>query len=161
MICHSQTEARRSVWELRSQILENTTLPAALSAIAGSVENGAPITINVSGEAHALPMRVESNLLRIAQEAITNAIKHAKPRSISVDLAYESNGARLKIFDDGCGFSVDDAPGGQDGHFGLLGMKERVDKIAGTLRITSFPGKGTSVEVFVPQNEESHEMRMK
>jgi signal transduction histidine kinase len=159
MICHSQAEARRSVWELRSQILENTTLPAALSTIAGSLENGAPIAVNVSGRPGALPMRVESNLLRIAQEAITNAIKHAKPRHITVDLDYQADGARLKIFDDGCGFCVDTAPDRQDGHFGLLGMKERVDKIAGTLRITSFPGKGTRIEVFVPQNREQHEKR--
>jgi signal transduction histidine kinase len=153
MINHSQVEARRSVWELRSQVMENRTLPAALSATAGVVENGAPIEVKVSGRAHALPMRIESNLLRIAQEAITNAIKHAKPRQIIVHLAYETNGTRLKISDDGCGFYVDKAPDGQTGHFGLLGIRERVDKIAATLQITSAPGEGTSVDVFVPQSE--------
>ena len=96
-------------------------------------------------------MRIESNLLRIAQEAITNAIKHAKPRQIVVHLAYETTGTRLKISDDGCGFCVESAPDGQTGHFGLLGIRERVDKIAGTLEINSVPGKGTSVDVFVPQ----------
>jgi signal transduction histidine kinase len=153
MVSHSQAEARRSVWELRSQVLENRTLPAALSATAGFVENGAPIEVKVSGHAHALPMRIESNLLRIAQEAITNAVKHAKARHITVQLAYEMNGTRLKISDDGCGFRVESAPDGKTGHFGLLGMRERVDKIAGTLEVTSVPGQGTSVDVFVPQIE--------
>jgi len=153
MISHSQAEARRSVWELRSQVMENRTLPAALSATAGVVENGAPIEVKVSGHTHALPMRIESNLLRIAQEAITNAIKHAKPRHIVVHLAYEASGTRLKISDDGCGFYVDKAPDGKTGHFGLLGMRERVDKIAATLEITSAPGQGTNVDVFVPQAE--------
>ena len=153
MICHSQAEARRSVWELRSQILENRTLPAALSASFRNVENGAPIEINVSGQTHSLPMQVESNLLRIAQEAIANAIHHAKPRHISINLAYEAAGARLRICDDGSGFCVEKAPDGQTGHFGLLGMKERADKMAGILCITSAPGKGTCVEVFVPQTE--------
>lgn len=150
MICHSQAEARRSVWELRSEILENNTLPAALSATVQTVESAAPIEVRIIGERRPLPMRVESNLLRIAQEAITNAIKHASPAHISVSLAYESSGTRLKISDDGCGFSVSDAPDGRMGHFGLLGMKERVDKIAGSLHITSTPGQGACIEVFVP-----------
>ena len=153
MIGHSQAEARRSVWELRSQVLENRTLPAALSATVGFVENGAPVEVKVSGHPYILPMRIESNLLRIAQEAITNAVKHAKARHITVQLAYETNGTRLKISDDGCGFRVECAPDGRTGHFGLLGMRERVDKIAGTLEVTSVPGEGTSVNVFVPQSE--------
>ena len=153
MVSHSQAEARRSVWELRSQVLENRTLPAALSATAGFVDNGAPIEVKVSGQARALPMRIESNLLRIAQEAISNAVKHAKARHITVQLAYEANGTRLKISDDGCGFCVESAPDGRTGHFGLLGMRERVDKIAGTLEVTSVSGEGTSVDVFVPQSE--------
>jgi signal transduction histidine kinase len=161
MISHSQAEARRSVWELRSQILENSTLPSALSATVHSVESKTPIEVNISGTEYSLSMRVESNLLRIAQEAITNSIKHARPRRISVSLAYEANGTRLKISDNGCGFSVEEAPDGQTGHFGLLGMRERVNKISGSLQITSALGKGTCVEVFVPQlngsNKEKYE----
>jgi signal transduction histidine kinase len=153
MVSHSQAEARRSVWELRSQVLENRTLPAALSATVGFVENGAPVEVRVSGRTCALPMRIESNLLRIAQEAITNAVKHAKARHITVQLAYETNGTRLKISDDGCGFRVESAPDGKTGHFGLMGMRERVDKISGTLELISAPGEGTSVDVFVPQTE--------
>ncbi len=153
MVSHSQAEARRSVWELRSQVLENRTLAAALSATASVVEYGAPIEIKVSGYPHILPMRIESNLLRIAQEAMTNAIKHAEPDHISVHLSYDAEGTRLKICDDGCGFSVENAPDGQTGHFGLLGMRERVDKIGGKLDITSTAGKGTCIEVFVPQME--------
>jgi signal transduction histidine kinase len=153
MISHSQGEVRRSVWELRSQVMENRTLPTALAATVGSVENGAPVEVKVTGQAHTLPMRIESNLLRIAQEAITNAIRHAKPRHIFVHLAYEDAGTRLKIADDGCGFYVARAPAAQEGHFGLLGMRERVDKIAGTLLVSSAPGKGTCVEVFVPAGE--------
>lgn len=153
MVSHSQAEARRSVWELRSQILEDRTLPAALSATASVMENGSPIEVKVLGEGRTLPMRVESNLLRIAQEAITNAIKHSKARHISVQLAYEAKVTHLRIQDDGCGFCLDKAPDGQTGHFGLLGMRERIDKIAGTLNITTAPGKGTIVEVFVPQTQ--------
>ena len=150
MVCHSQAEVRRSVWELRSQVLENRTLPAALSAAVASLENGSPIRVNVSGPARPLPMRVESNLLRIAQEAVANALKHAKPCHVTVRLDYQAGGVRLSIADDGCGFCVDQAPDGQSGHFGLLGMRERADKIAGSLLITASPGKGTQVEVFVP-----------
>ncbi|MGH7943205.1 MAG: sensor histidine kinase [Limisphaerales bacterium] len=155
MINHSQAEARRSVWELRSQVLENRTLPAALSATAGVIENGAPIEVKVSGQARPLAMRVESNLLRIAQEAMTNAIKHAKARHVTVHLAYETSGTRLTISDDGCGFRVDRAPDGQTGHFGLLGMRERADKITGLLQVTSAPGEGTHVRIFVPQTQKS------
>ena len=154
MVCHSQAEVRRSVWELRSQVLENRTLPAALSAAVASLENGSPIRANVSGPARPLPMRVESNLLRIAQEAVANALKHAKPCHVTVRLDYQAGGVRLSIADDGCGFCVDQAPDGQSGHFGLLGMRERADKIAGSLLITASPGKGTQVEGFRPLSPE-------
>jgi signal transduction histidine kinase len=134
MICHSQAEVHRSVWELRSQMLENNSLSSALSAAVRSLESGVPMEISISGPPRTLPLRVESNLLRIAQEATTNALKHAQPLQVFVQLDYEPQGVRLKICDDGRGFYVDGAPGGNVGHFGLLGMRERVDKMGGTLQ---------------------------
>lgn len=152
MIRHSQSEARCSVWDLRARALENGTLPDALSQIASFAKNGstARIEVSVSGVARSLPARVENQLLRIGQEAITNALKHGRPEWIRVELAYDSEAVRLSISDDGCGFRADDVTSTRTGHFGLRGMRERATKIGAHLHITSALGAGTAVEINVP-----------
>jgi signal transduction histidine kinase len=97
----------------------------------------------------ALPDEVKGDLFRIAQEAIHNAVKHANPGRIDVKLRYEPELAALTVTDDGCGFDQTSAVGAAEGHFGLVGMRERASRV-GQLQITSRPGQGTVVEVRVP-----------
>jgi signal transduction histidine kinase len=90
-------------------------------------------------------------LLRIAQEAVTNAVRHANPRHISLELRFAVRQLRLTIEDDGCGFSGRPHPqsSGPNGHFGLTGMHERAAEIGGKLTVESHPGEGTRVCVEV------------
>ena len=93
---------------------------------------------------------VESNLLRIGQEAINNAVKHAQAQRILVNLVFDAKRVQLIIRDDGRGFNYQTAHNGRDGHFGLIGMRERAEQIGGTLSVQSTDGSGTEVVADVP-----------
>ena len=86
----------------------------------------------------------------VAQEAMTNALKHGEPRSILVRLVFSGETLRLTVEDDGCGFDPAQAATPREGHFGLQGMRERVKRLGGVVEIGSAPGKGTCVAVTVP-----------
>lgn len=151
MLRYTRVEARRSVWDLRSKVLEKEGLAAALRAICES-SGGTPgprIDVHVTGIGRSLPAMVEFHLLRIAQEAVTNAVKHASARSIRIDLGYSADKVELSVSDDGCGFDPAAAGPGDGPRFGLLGMRERTAKIDADLVVTSAAGEGCSVRVSV------------
>lgn len=152
MIRRSQAEARRSVWDLRSLALENSDLTTAISEIASQVVKGSLVEIQivVHGTASRLPGPVENHLLRISQEAVTNATKHGGCKQIRIELNYAPDKVRLCIRDNGRGFDPTRSHCGRAGHFGLLGMRERADKIGGTLSLQSSIGIGTEILVEVP-----------
>ncbi len=151
MLRHTQSETRHSVWDLRARALEDGHLGTALSATASYARNGSAVAVDVcvTGQPRTLPGLVESHLLRISQEATANAVKHARASSIKIELQYQTNAVRLSVIDDGQGFLPDDAPSGESGHFGLLGMRERAEKIGGQLQISSTPGHGARIEITV------------
>ncbi len=126
-------------------------LAVALQQLAGRLteSRGIDAAVVVEGPAAALADEVKGDLFRIAQEAIVNAVKHARPRRIEVKLRYETRLAALTVVDDGRGFDPGGAVGADQGHFGLLGMRERANRLGG-YRLTSEPGQGTTVEVTVP-----------
>jgi signal transduction histidine kinase len=155
MLRHTQSEARHSVWDLRTRALEPGHLGEAFTAVANYARNGAEVhaEVTVEGEASALPGRLENHLLRIGQEAIANAVKHGGAKNIQIALRYGPGTVQLTVQDDGKGFVVEDVPSGQLGHFGLLGMRERAEKIGGVLKVTTAPGRGTQIMVTVPLTE--------
>ena len=149
---HSLTEARRSIMDLRSSALHSRDLSAALKSGANSWAAGAnvDVEVEVAGQLRSLPDEVEQNLLRIAQEAVANSLKHAAASKITVRLQRDGSRLKLNVTDDGRGFEPDDAFTGTGGHFGLIGIRERAERIGGELRLDSHPGKGTEVEVTLP-----------
>jgi signal transduction histidine kinase len=152
MVRHGQEEARRTVRNLRLLSLDNHNLPTALNQMIAQFKNGSTTNIQASlkGVHRTLSIQVESYLLRIGQEATTNAVKHARASAIGLELAYDEDAVQLTVQDDGCGFDVVSAASGESGHFGLLGMRERTEKIGGTLEIRSNSGQGTILQVKVP-----------
>jgi PAS domain S-box-containing protein len=143
-------EARRSVIALRPQLLEEGSLQSALHRLVTQIRaaaNDTTLYYEVKGTAYVLPPEVESNLLRIGQEALTNAIRHANADEIRVELIYEHDQFLLRVKDNGQGFGVGSIPS-SDG-FGLLGMSERVERIGAQLTIRSQPGQGTEIIVTV------------
>ncbi len=152
MARHSLTEARRSVMDLRTSALEDHDLPSALTTAARQWVAGSPVHVQVDvfGDNRELPEDVEQHLLRIAQEAVTNALKHAGAHMIWVELEMENRRLRLRVKDDGHGFEPATVLNGAGGHFGILGMRERAERLGGELDLSSEPGSGTQVEVTVP-----------
>ena len=102
-----------------------------------------------AGPIDQLPQSVEEELLRIGQEAITNAARHARATSIQVDLRQEADSVRLHVRDNGCGFDVDAMWSSATGHYGLTGMQERAARAGGRVTVNS-SSTGTHVEAFVP-----------
>ena len=148
LVRSSLEEARSSIWNLRSaqSDAEAETLPARLAAAVRAKQEGskAAIRLTVTGTFRPLERIVEDEMLRIGQEAVSNAVRHASATAVEVVLKYDTGWLRLKISDDGKGFSpTASAP---SGHYGLHGMKERAAAMGAQLRIESSPGAGTSVE---------------
>ena len=105
------------------------------------------------GTARKLTEAIEDNLLRICEEAVTNAVKHARPTQVEVNLEYMPEELRLRIRDDGCGFDQQGLDHIKNGHLGLVGIRERTKTLGGKLSLRSQPGMGTEVLVSVPQGE--------
>lgn len=149
MVTEGLTEARQSIWELRANSSQDS-LPTRLTRL---VQREAFATVapklRVGGAYRVLDLRVEREVLRIAQEAMSNVVHHAQATEATVELQYASDTLMLMICDNGAGFAVDESVG-KAGHYGLLGMRERAAMIDGTLEIASEPGQGTRITLRVP-----------
>jgi ligand-binding sensor domain-containing protein/two-component sensor histidine kinase len=142
-------EARQCILELRAHDPVDGDLGRALRRLTEELSEGHAIRteVQVEGASRKLSPRIETELLRIAREAITNAIVHSSATLLTVVLRFEPRAVRLSLADDGKGFDACLVP---DSHFGLRGMKERAQQIGGDWRVQSAPGNGTTVEVAVP-----------
>lgn len=155
---HSMVGARRSVWDLRCHLLEHGNLVSALTQAVEPLASprGVKVDVQVIGSPRRLPSPVEMNLLRIGQEAVTNALKHANARHISLEVQFGPDSVRLRVSDDGSGFRPDDAVLRGNGHFGLMDMRERSQSLGCQLQISSQPSGGTLVEVEVVTGPKEH-----
>lgn len=148
----THADLRSSVWNLRSRSQEDFSLLEALRQSSERLTEGSEVEVRVhaSGDLPPLSELQEENLLRIGQEALTNAIKHSGCGRIDIHLGVSDQVLTLRIQDTGSGFLTDLARGPEQGHFGLSGMAERAQRIGGTLTVRSRPGEGTLVEANLP-----------
>jgi signal transduction histidine kinase/ligand-binding sensor domain-containing protein len=151
-------EARDKIWNLRSPILEGRGLTAVLADFVEQLDRagGVRCSFSVSGHARPLAANTEEELLRIAQEAASNANRHAQANHIRVALEYSKNAVALSITDDGSGFNLEEGVQ-KAGHWGLKNMQERAAQLGGTCQITTAIGQGTCVQVEVPASSPSGE----
>jgi signal transduction histidine kinase/ligand-binding sensor domain-containing protein len=154
MVSASLAEVRRSIWVLRAQADRGAMSLAALmsdSLTQLTSHSGATLTFHVAGTPRPLSPEMERNLLRIAHEAVTNAVRHAGASQIEVTLRFEDHGVRLDVRDDGRGFDPEATAAETRGdRFGLVGMKERAHVMSGELHVTSRPAAGAHVECRLP-----------
>ena len=147
----SLAEARRSVQALRPQALEDSKLPDALAdaVTRWTATSGVLAEVRTTGDPQALHPEVEVTLLRVAQEALANVAKHAGAAHAWVTLSYMEDVVTLDVRDDGAGFDrAEPSPAG--GGFGLIAMRQRINRLAGQLEIESEPGAGTAVSASLP-----------
>ncbi|MBL9131250.1 MAG: sensor histidine kinase [Verrucomicrobiaceae bacterium] len=160
LVSRIQSEARNLVSDLRDDTAHATTLPEALQLLATRAPEGIAITLDLS-PIPAIPPPVTHHLRMIAQEAITNALKHAHPTQITLHLSATPASSTLhhsttpsvlslRITDDGQGFDPAAQTHGRPGHFGCIGIRERARKIGAEVKWESATGKGSTVWVALP-----------
>ncbi|RFU86009.1 sensor histidine kinase [Streptomyces triticagri] len=150
---HSLGEARRSVHDLAPAALEHHALPEALerTVTEWAERTGVRAGFTVTGTAEPLHDELEATLLRIAQEALSNAERHADAGRVGVTLSYMAREIALDVRDDGRGFAPGAVPPRSgSGGFGLDGMRARAARVAGAVTVESEPGQGTAVSARVP-----------
>jgi signal transduction histidine kinase len=156
MVEHAADQLRGTVWSLRSLPTEGRTFSDALDELAGRVGAGhaAAMRIHFDPRADEIAAYVAGNLLLIIQEALHNALHHADPRSVEVRVGVDGRGGVVAVIrDDGRGFEIGTQAGPRQGHFGLAGMRERAERLGGTLEIDSGVGRGATVTVAIPAPE--------
>jgi signal transduction histidine kinase len=151
LVRESLEEARNSIWNMRSQALENGDLSSALKYVLRQMADSSELKTDfkVRGQARRLAPIIENDLLRVGQEAITNAAKHARATQIDVILEFNEKSLLLVVRDNGKGFDVTN-PAKSGGGFGLVGMRERAQELNGKLELHSSPDKGTEVALRIP-----------
>lgn len=155
LVRDSLEEARSSIWNMRSQVLETGDLVAAVNGILKQMADGTEVrgALEVIGRPRRFAPVIENNLLRVGQEAITNAARHSGAKHVKVFLEFGEKQFRLTVTDDGVGFDPDQPPP-TTGGFGLVGMKERATEVKGTLHVRSQPDQGTEITLTLPLSGE-------
>jgi signal transduction histidine kinase len=143
-------EAREAVWDLRHARLERD-LTGTLRDLAShlSAEKGIPIEVVLKGAPPPIQEQTVRSILLVAREAIRNAANHAGPKQIRIQMSFEADEVRLEVIDDGRGFAAAE-PKEETGHYGIVGMRERVQQLGGSFLVSSSPGNGTSVVARLP-----------
>lgn len=153
MVDHAVGELRESVWALRSFPLKGQTFPEAIESLATHLGAGHPtrIAVRIEGDSLAVSDFVAGNLLLVIQEAIHNALQHGQPSSIEIAVAFDaaSDVIDVTVRDDGSGFVPGTEAGPLQGHFGLQGMRERIEKLGGSIEIESDRDRGTTIRARV------------
>jgi ligand-binding sensor domain-containing protein/signal transduction histidine kinase len=143
-------EARQAVWNLRQMNGDDSSIPILFNlARKLGRENAIHTETETIGETVPLDLTTDRTLLLVGREALRNAVAHGRAARITVRLIFSPGEARLEVQDDGVGFDPADACQ-ESGHFGIIGMRERVEQAGGTFAIKSHPGHGTLVAATMP-----------
>ena len=142
-------EARHAVWDLRHEESTALELSTSMKAIAAqtTMEFGVAVHCAVEGEVFSVPAVVSRELLMVVREAVYNSVLHGNARQIDIQVRYEPEQLALAVVDDGVGFDVAKPP--VEGHYGITGMRERMQRVGGVFGLRSAPHSGTRVELAV------------
>jgi signal transduction histidine kinase len=150
-------EAREAVWNLhrggRSEISRLVDRMARQACAASRV----PVCFETSGTPVVLDPLIEHDIMMVAREAVCNAIRHGHPSEVLLRIHFHRGRIAMSVLDDGCGFEPGDVLPQTGGHFGLIGMRERTERIGGRFAVRSAPGKGTELCFDVPVRSPARE----
>ncbi len=146
-------EAREAIWNLRQSDTDVGDIDEKIQSMTAhlSREFQTPVKYSVTGTPFALSYPIAHDLLMVAREAVFNALLHGKPAHVEVTLVYAPNHLTLHVLDDGCGFDADPKEHQRHHHFGVRGMRERIERSGGRFRLGTAPGKGVSIEAQLPR----------
>jgi signal transduction histidine kinase len=146
-------EARQAVWNLRRQNPSENMLGPSLQRMAEQIgiESGLPIACEFTGKQFVLNQFATHELMMMAREAVYNAVLHGKPSKIQIRVNFTAKDLTLEVVDDGAGFDPEVIRPAEARHYGLLGMKERVQAVGGRFKLVSKIGSGTNVLIQIPR----------
>jgi ligand-binding sensor domain-containing protein/signal transduction histidine kinase len=146
-------EAREAIWNLRQSNTGIGDIEEKIECMTAhlSREFKTPVNYSVAGTSFTISYPIAHDLLMVAREAVFNALLHGKPAHVDVRLAYGQNHLTLHVIDDGCGFDADPKEPQRHHHFGVRGMKERIERSGGRFRLETAPGRGVSIEAHLPR----------
>lgn len=154
MVARLIADLRRQIHALRPIYLEDLGLAPALQMLCQEVEDANPLTVTFysGGDVRRLSPEIELAFYRIAQEALSNVVRHAATTRAGVTLSFAREAVILTVSDDGQGFVIPESPAelAPQGHFGLLGIHERAELIGADLTLQAQPGEGTRIQVELP-----------
>jgi ligand-binding sensor domain-containing protein/signal transduction histidine kinase len=145
-------EARRAILNLRQNAAGSPEIGPSLDRIAREVSHSTqvPVKVEATGKQVRLDPAVEHDIVMVAREAVYNAVRHGRPREVGIQIHFEDDRIRMRVVDDGCGFDPPESLSPAGEHFGLVGMRERAEKLGGRFEVRSAPGCGTELLVEVP-----------
>ena len=150
-------ELRNCLWDMRHEALESDDMESAIRQTLAPHTAGVDLSIRFKVPRDRLSDNTAHAILRIVRELTVNAVRHGKATAIRVAGSIEGKRLLFSVRDNGCGFDPASCPGDEQGHYGLLGIRERVNSFEGTMRIESAPGKGakTTICINIPQESEA------
>ena len=150
-------EAREAVWNLHQSDSATTNVGEKIESMTLQIsrEFNIPVTYAMTGIPFGLSHPMAHDLLMVAREAVFNAVRHGSPKHVEVTLTYSQNELVLGVIDDGCGFNPEVVELENGHHFGLRGMKERVERSGGRFSLTSVVGEGIAIEAHLPRNSKA------
>jgi signal transduction histidine kinase len=155
LVTHSLDELQRLIGDLRPSHLDDLGLPATLRWYANEVQSrtGLQVTVEISGDLRPIPSAANTALFRLAQEALTNVVKHAEAGHARMRIAYGEKEILLQVEDDGRGFDITRVRDQASQTWGLVGMEERAGLLGGEFKLESVLGKGTCVSISFPYRQ--------
>lgn len=147
IIKESQSEMRALLLHLRPIKLEDKTLKQGIEQLLAELTTKVPLKMTYDIEAIDLPPVIENHLFRIVQELLSNVLRHAQASELNVYLHHQAGTIHLRVVDDGVGF---DPSQKKTGSYGLQNTRERIESLGGSMRVVSFEGQGTSIELTLP-----------
>ena len=150
-----RTELRRCIWDLKSNSLEEPDLDKAILATVRPIVGAADVRIRFNVPRSRLSDVTAHALLRIIRELVANAVRHGRATKICIAGEFADGRLRFAVSDNGCGFNPDSCPGSSTGHFGLDGIRERIVKLGGELKVESAPGNGAKVAITLLASHQS------
>jgi signal transduction histidine kinase len=150
VLSFTHQELKHAVWNLETPLLRDGDLPSALGELVSFFDlHSTVVSVDTQGATRILPNDTHHHLIRIVQEAISNAVRHGKAKAIAIQLQYQSDRLELAILDDGCGFDALTA-WNEPNHLGLRGLMERARCFGGKVELFSEIGHGTRINIAVP-----------
>jgi len=157
MLASCRGELRRCLWDLRSRTFEEKDMTEAITRTSTPHLNGCAATVRFNVPRERLSESLTHAILHIVRELVVNAIRHGQAQHIKIAGEMHDNTVSFSVTDDGHGFDQATAHGPEEGHFGLRGIRERIDGFNGELKIESSPGNGAKFTMTLKTSDKNNE----